>query len=138
MHGVNLDQLGRRDPEHYGSLTLDQLEQEIERQALAVGLRTQFFRTNHEGEFVERLHRLRESVDAVVLNPGAWTHYSWAIRDALELSGVPAVEVHLSAVEEREQWRQLSVLEGVVIGKVSGKGPAGYADALALLAEAIA
>jgi 3-dehydroquinate dehydratase-2 len=74
----------------------------------------------------------------VVLNPGAWTHYSWAIRDALELTELPAVEVHLSAVEQREQWRQVSVLDGVVIGKVSGKGSAGYADALAIVAEAIA
>jgi len=138
MHGVNLDQLGRRDPEHYGSLTLDQLEQEIQRQADALDLRAQFFRSNHEGEFVERLHFLRDTVDAVVLNPGAWTHYSWAIRDALELTELPAVEVHLSAVEQREQWRQVSVLDGVVIGKVSGKGSAGYADALAIVAEAIA
>ena len=138
MHGVNLDQLGRRDPDHYGTLTLAQLEQEIERQAQAVGLRPQFFSTNHEGEFIERLHLLRDTADAIILNPGAWTHYSWAIRDALDLTGLPAVEVHLSAVEDREAWRQVSVLDDVVIAKVSGKGPAGYAEALALIAEKLA
>ena len=133
MHGVNLDQLGRRDPEHYGSTTLDQLEQQIEREAHSKGFTTSFFRTNHEGDFVERLHLLAGTTDAVILNPGAWTHYSWAIRDALEVSGLPAVEVHLSAVEEREEWRRVSVLDGVVMAKISGKGPAGYIDALEFL-----
>ncbi len=84
MHGVNLDQLGRRDPEQYGTLTLDELEVRIKASADAIGLQTRFFRTNHEGEFVERLHRLEGLADGLLLNPGAWTHYSYAIRDALE------------------------------------------------------
>lgn len=135
MHGVNLNQLGRRDPGHYGSITLDQLEQEIERWGKELGMVTTFFRSNHEGAFVERLHLLDGMSDAVILNPGAWTHYSWAIRDALEVTGLPAVEVHLSAVEEREEWRQLSVLDGLVEAKISGKGADGYRDALQLIAE---
>ncbi|MGZ4173450.1 MAG: type II 3-dehydroquinate dehydratase, partial [Solirubrobacteraceae bacterium] len=106
MHGVNLDQLGRRDPMHYGGLTIDELELLIEREAHELGLETRFFRSNHEGEFVEHLHRLEGLADAIILNPGAWTHYSWAIRDALELAALPSVEVHLSDVDSREQWRR--------------------------------
>lgn len=134
MHGVNLDQLGRRDPGHYGTITLDQLEQDVEREARALGLVTRFFRSNHEGEFVEHLHLLDGVADAVILNPGAWTHYSWAIRDAVELAAIPAVEVHLSAVSEREEFRRVSVLDGLVEASISGRGPAGYTEALGLLA----
>lgn len=133
MHGVNLNQLGRRDPAHYGALTLDQLEQDIERRAKDLGLVATFFRTNHEGAFVERLHLLGGMTDAVILNPGAWTHYSWAIRDALELTGLPAVEVHLSDVDQREAWRRTSVLDGLVAAKISGKGAEGYGEALEFL-----
>ena len=135
MHGVNLDVLGRRDPEHYGSNTLPELELRIKRFANQLGLEVRFFQTNHEGEFVEHLHRLPEVADAALLNPGAWTHYSYAIRDALEIAGLPAVEVHLSDVRSREEWRQHSVLEDLVIGAVSGKGPDGYREALEMLKD---
>ena len=138
MHGVNLDQLGRRDPAIYGSLTLTELEQRIERHAGELGLQASFFHSNHEGAFVEHLHGLREQADAVLLNPGAWTHYSWAIRDAVEIAGLPAIEVHLSDVDARESLRHVSVLEGVRAGKVAGKGVEGYRDALTLLKEAFA
>jgi len=130
MHGVNLDQLGRRDPAHYGTLTLEQLELKISDEANDLGLEVRFFRTNHEGEFVERLHRLSGLADGIVLNPGAWTHYSYAIRDALELTGLPAVEVHLSDVATREEWRRHSVIADLCVARVAGKGPAGYRDAL--------
>jgi 3-dehydroquinate dehydratase-2 len=130
MHGVNLDQLGRRDPSHYGTLTLEQLELQISDEANGLGLEVRFFRTNHEGEFVERLHRLNGLADGIVLNPGAWTHYSYAIRDALEMTGLPAVEVHLSDVDKREEWRRHSVIADLCVARVSGKGPAGYRDAL--------
>lgn len=135
MHGVNLDQLGRRDPDQYGTLTLDELEVRIEASAEAIGLQTQFFRTNHEGEFVERLHRLEGLADGLVLNPGAWTHYSYAIRDALELTQLPAVEVHLSDVDSREPWRRHSVISELCIARVAGKGPAGYEEALTVLRD---
>jgi 3-dehydroquinate dehydratase-2 len=137
LHGVNLDMLGRRDPEHYGTLTLAELEVKIKRWARELDLEAKLFQTNHEGEFVEHVHRLPESVDAAILNPGAWTHYSWAIRDALEIASVPAVEVHLSDVDAREEWRRRSVLEGLVIARVSGEGPDGYRRALELVGEAI-
>ena len=114
LHGVNLDTLGRRPAEHYGDLTLAELEQQIRRFGAELDLEVRFFQTNHEGEYVERLHRLGELADAAMLNPGAWTHYSWAIRDALEIADCPAVEVHLSDVAEREEWRRVSVLDGLV------------------------
>jgi 3-dehydroquinate dehydratase II len=133
MHGVNLDVLGRRDPEHYGATTLPELEVKIKRFAQQLGLEVRFFQTNHEGEFVEHLHRLPEVADAALLNPGAWTHYSYAIRDALEIAALPAVEVHLSDVSAREEWRTRSVLEGLVIGAVWGRGPDGYREALETL-----
>ena len=133
LHGVNFDVLGRRDPEHYGGLTLPELEVRIKRFAHELGLEVRFFQTNHEGELVEYLHRLPEIADAALLNAGAWTHYSYAIRDALEIAGVPVVEVHLSDVASREDWRRRSVFEGLVAGVVSGKGPNGYREALGVL-----
>lgn len=133
MHGVNLDQLGRRPAGHYGTLTLMQLETRISGWADELGLIVQFFQSNHEGQFVEELHRLEDTVDGLILNPGAWTHYSWAIRDAIEIAGLPAVEVHLSDVEAREEWRRTSVIRELCIATVSGRGPDGYRDALARL-----
>ena len=130
MHGVNLDVLGRRDPEHYGATTLRELEMKIKRFAYQLGLEVRFFQTNHEGEFVEHLHRLPEVADAALLNPGAWTHYSYAIRDALETAGLPAVEVHLSDVDRREEWRRRSVIAELCVARVAGKGADGYREAL--------
>jgi 3-dehydroquinate dehydratase-2 len=135
MHGVNLDQLGRRNPEHYGGLTFDRLEQRISGFAHELGLTTRFFQTNSEAEFVEHLHRLEDLIDGLVLNPGAWTHYSWAIHDALEITGLPAVEVHLSDVDAREDFRQVSVVRDLCFATVSGKGPDGYREALTRLKE---
>jgi 3-dehydroquinate dehydratase-2 len=135
MHGVNLDQLGRRDASHYGTLTLDDLERGISGDAQELGLLTRFFRSNHEGAFVEHLHRLEGLADGIVLNPGAWTHYSFAIRDALEIAALPAVEVHLSNIDEREEWRRRSVIGDLCIGRVAGKGARGYREALTLLKE---
>ena len=130
LHGVNLDQLGRRDPTHYGGVTFDELERRIGEYARELGLEARFFHTNHEGEFVEHLHRLNDLADGIVLNPGAWTHYAWSIRDALELTGLPAVEVHLSDVMAREEFRRVSVVRDVCVATVAGEGPAGYRRAL--------
>jgi 3-dehydroquinate dehydratase-2 len=138
MHGVNLDQLGRRDPAHYGGLTFDQLEQRIAEQAAGLGLQCRFFQTNHEGDFVEHLHRLESLADAVLLHPGAWTHYSYAIRDALELTGLPAAEVHLSDVQAREEFRRVSVISDLCVTTVTGQGPDGYGSALERLRDALA
>jgi 3-dehydroquinate dehydratase-2 len=137
LHGVNLDQLGVRDPKVYGSATLTQLEVQIHRWAHDLGLETTFSQTNHEGEFCEQLHEARTTTDGLLLNPGAWTHYSYAIRDALEVTALPAVEVHISNIEEREDWRSHSVIRDVVIGHVQGQGVDGYRQALGMLKEAL-
>ena len=136
MHGVNLDTLGRRDPAIYGSETLNQLEARVHDFARELDLEASFFQTNHEGEFCEYLHRVRETADAVLVNAGAWSHYSWAIRDALEVAAKPAVEVHISDVDKRgeaEPWRSISVFDGLVLTKISGKGVDGYREALEVL-----
>ena len=137
LHGVNFDILDQRDPEIYGGLSLNELEMKIRSWGRELGLETTFFQTNSEGEFVEYLHRVRDLSDAVLINAGAWTHYSRAIADALEVTRLPAVEVHLSDVESREDWRRDSVFDGLVLEKISGKGPDGDHDALAALARAL-
>ncbi|MEA2387082.1 MAG: 3-dehydroquinate dehydratase [Thermoleophilaceae bacterium] len=133
IHGVNFDVLDRRDPEMYGGLSLAQLEARIEGFAAEFGFEASFAQTNHEGEFCELLHGAPSKADGLILNPGAWTHYSYAIRDALDVSRLPAIEVHLSAIDDREDWRAHSVIRDLCAGVVSGKGPDGYRDALRLL-----
>jgi len=135
LHGVNFDVLERRDASIYGGISLSQLEQRISDWAHELGLEPIFFQTNSEGEFCEYLHRSVDLADSVIVNAGAWTHYSRAIADALELTRLPAVEVHLSDVEARDDWRKLSVFDGLVAAKISGKGPDGYREALELLAR---
>jgi 3-dehydroquinate dehydratase-2 len=134
LHGVNFDILERRDASVYGGLSLRELEQKISDWAVLEGIEPIFFQTNHEGEFVEYLHRLPDVADAALINAGAWTHYSRAIADALDVSRLPAVEIHLSDVESRDDWRKDSVFDGLVLAKISGKGPDGYREALELLA----
>ncbi len=135
LHGVNLDMLGARDPLHYGSLTLADLDAQIVTWATELDLQVSCSQTNAESEYIERLHSLRGEADGVILNPGAWSHYAYAIHDALELSGLPAVEVHLSDVQAREPWRRLSVIGELCLATFSGKGPEGYRLALARLRE---
>jgi 3-dehydroquinate dehydratase-2 len=139
LHGANLDMLGRRDPAVYGSMTLPELEALVKRHGEEYGFAVRSFQTNHEGELIDKLHELAvDGAAAVIINPGAWTHYSYALRDALELVGVPVAEVHLSAIEAREDWRRRSVIADVVDVRVSGRGADGYVDALRLLAELVA
>jgi 3-dehydroquinate dehydratase II len=135
LHGVNFNILERRDPSFYGGKSLSELEHEISDWARELGLEPIFFQTNHEGEFCEYLHRLRDLADSAIVNAGAWTHYSRAIADALAVAGLPTVEVHLSDVESRDDWRKLSVFDGQVLAKISGKGADGYREALELLAR---
>jgi 3-dehydroquinate dehydratase-2 len=137
LHGVNFDILERRDASLYGGLSLSELERRIGAWAHDLGLEPIFFQTNHEGEFVDYLHRLPDLADSAIVNAGAWTHYSRAIADALDVAGMPAVEVHLSDVEAREDWRRLSVFDGLVLAKIAGKGPDGYREALEALARAL-
>jgi len=133
MHGVNFDVLEVRDASIYGGLTLTELEVKVKRFAQDLGLEATFSQTNHEGQFCESLHQARGTADGLVLNPGAWTHYSYAIRDAIELTGLPAVEVHISEIDSREDWRRHSVIREVCIGHVRGKGVDGYREALEML-----
>ena len=137
IHGVNFDVLDRRDPEIYGGLSLTELEVRIKRFAQEFGFEATFDQTNHEGEFCETLHQAADTADGLILNPGAWTHYSYAIRDAIELTRLPAVEVHLSEVDSREDWRRVSVIRDVCIGHVQGKGVDGYREALEMLKGAL-
>jgi 3-dehydroquinate dehydratase II len=141
LHGVNLDMLGRRAVDHYGTITLSELCEQVTAHARKRGFEVRCFQTNHEGRLVEQLHALArgdEPVDAILINPGAWTHYSFALHDALELVTCPVAEVHLSAVEERESWRQVSVIADLAVVRVSGKGPEGYLEAVDRLAEVVA
>jgi 3-dehydroquinate dehydratase-2 len=137
LHGVNLDMLGRRPAEHYGEMSLTRLEFRIEQFARELQLDARFFQSNHEGEYVEELHKAGDYADGLLLNPGAWTHYAWAIHDALEIASLPAVEVHLSAVDEREEFRRVSVIRDLCVATVSGKGIEGYRDGLAALKGAL-
>ena len=134
LNGVNLDQLGRRDPELYGGLSISELETRIYEWASDLGLRVRCRQTNHEGQFVEWCHEALDAASGVIVNPGAWSHYSYAIRDALELFGAPVVEVHLSNVDEREEWRRFSVVSDLAAKRIVGKGPEGYREALEFLA----
>jgi 3-dehydroquinate dehydratase-2 len=136
MHGVNLDALDRRPAQHYGDLTYSKLERRIGEFGRELQLEVRFFQTNFEGEYVEELHRAGDYADGLVLNPGAWTHYAWAIRDALEISGLAAVEVHLSDVDHREAFRHVSVIRELCVATVAGKGVDGYREALEQLKAA--
>jgi 3-dehydroquinate dehydratase II len=134
LNGVNLDQLARRDPAVYGGLSLNELERRIYAWAHALDITARCRQTNSEGEYVDWIHHAYDDADGVIVNPGAWSHYSWAIHDALEVLTVPIVEVHLSNILEREEWRRHSVVEDLAARRVLGKGPDGYREALEFLA----
>jgi 3-dehydroquinate dehydratase II len=134
LNGVNLDVLGRRSPELYGGLSLEQLETRIYDWGRELELRVRCRQTNSEGQYVDWCHEALDAAEGVVLNPAAWTHYSYAIRDAVELFTVPVVEVHLSDVEQREDWRRVSLIADFAAKRVFGKGPEGYREALQFLA----
>jgi len=137
LHGVNLDQLGKRDPGVYGTFTLAELETRVHQWGYELDCEVTFWQTNHEGEYCEMLHEARDRTDGLILNPGAWTHYSYAIRDALEVCGLPAVEIHISEVDSREDWRRESVIRDLCVGRVQGEGADGYRRALQILREAL-
>jgi 3-dehydroquinate dehydratase-2 len=135
INGANLNALADRDPELYGGLSYDELETRIYEWARALDTNVRCFQTNHEGQFIDWCHDARRWADGVVLNPGAWTHYSYAIRDAVDLFTVRVVEVHLSNIAEREEWRRRSVVEDVVSHRILGRGPEGYREALEWLVK---
>jgi 3-dehydroquinate dehydratase II len=137
LNGVNLDLLARRDPAVYGGISLSELETRIYEWASELGCHVRCRQTNHEGEFVGWCHEAIDSADGVIVNPGAWSHYSYAIRDALELIEAPIVEVHLSDIEGSEEWRRHSVVSDLAAKRVLGKGPDGYREALEFLVERV-
>jgi 3-dehydroquinate dehydratase-2 len=127
LHGVNLNMLGKRDPDQYGTVTLREINQEIKRLAEELGLEVECFQTNHEGEMIEKIHRSHEDrIDALVINAGAWTHYNYALMDALGILTVPVIEVHMSQVESRERFRHHSVITPLAKGKITGLGVNSY------------
>ena len=134
LNGVNLDMLGHRDPALYGGLSLNELETRIYEWGSELGVSVRCRQSNSEGEYVGWIHDAHGDVDALIVNPGAWSHYSYAIHDALELLEVPVVEVHLSNVDEREEWRRHSVISDLAAHRIVGKGPDGYREALEFLA----
>ena len=138
LNGANLDELARRDPSVYGGVSLNELESRIYEWAHALDISARCRQSNSEGEFIEWIHDAYDTADGLIVNPGAWSHYSYAIRDALELLEVPFVEVHLSNIEEREEWRRHSVIAHLASHRVVGKGPDGYRDALEYLVGAAA
>ena len=136
LNGVNLNALDRRDPALYGALSLAEVERQITEWGRVLGCEILCRQTNSEGEYVDWCQELGESADGLIVNPGAWSHYSYAIHDALELARGPVVEVHLSDLESREEWRRHSVLADLAAHRVIGKGPAGYKEALEFLVRA--
>jgi 3-dehydroquinate dehydratase-2 len=135
LNGVNLNMLGRRDPAVYGTTTIAELEGRIYDWGRALELSVNCRQTNDEGEYIKWIHDAMDNTDALIVNPGAWSHYAWSIHDALEMVPVPIIEVHLSNVEEREEWRRHSVIKDLVTQRFIGHGPDGYRLALEYLRE---
>jgi 3-dehydroquinate dehydratase II len=130
LNGPNLNLLGEREPEIYGKTTLAELEQMVAARATALGHPIRAFQSNHEGALIDELHQQRQWAGGVIFNPGAFTHTSYALRDAIAATRLRVVEVHLSDITRREPWRRISVLEEVCAHRVVGKGVAGYLEAL--------
>lgn len=130
LNGPNLNLLGERDPSQYGEATLDEINQRISALAGRLSVEVVFFQSNHEGDLIDRLHAERRTSGGLIINPGALTHYSYSLRDAIEAVGLPTAEVHLSDIRSREEWRRTSVIEPVASFTIVGKGPAGYTEAL--------
>jgi 3-dehydroquinate dehydratase-2 len=138
INGPNLNRLGRREPGIYGTTTLAQIEQMVVNRGAELGWEVETYQSNHEGDLIDRIHRAAdEGVDGLILNPGALTHYSYALLDALQSVELPAVEVHISNIDEREVWRRKSVTSDACVGIVKGKGPQGYVEALEILSQRV-
>lgn len=134
LNGPNLDLLGSREPEVYGADTLDDIIRYVGEFAAGIGVTIEAFQSNHEGELIDKLHSARGAFDAVILNPGALTHYSYSLQDAVRAVGLPAVEVHLSNIHAREEFRSRSVVASACIGQISGFGKHSYVLAVQALA----
>ena len=137
IHGPNLNMLGTREPDIYGHQTLEEIDTALRAQAEQMGLHIETFQSNHEGDIVDKIQQARDSFHGIIINPAAYTHTSIAIRDALSLLNIPAVEVHLSNIYKREDFRRTSMVSGVVTAQVSGFGSQGYLLALEGLAKVL-
>lgn len=137
IHGPNLNLLGEREPGVYGNDTLDSINKEISDEAKVLGLTCDFFQSNHEGAIIDEIQNARKLYNGIIINPGAYTHYSYAIRDAVAAIKIPCIEVHLSNVHSREEFRSKSVIAPVCKGQIAGFGKLSYILALKALAEMV-
>jgi len=135
MNGPNLNLLGERDTKLYGDRTLDDINADMAARARELGAQVIFFQSNYEGALIDKIHAERRTADGIIINPGALTHYSYSLRDALEAVEPPAVEVHISDIGKREEFRRLSVITPVAWKTIMGKGPEGYIEALEALVK---
>ncbi|MGY4707073.1 type II 3-dehydroquinate dehydratase [Candidatus Bipolaricaulota sp. J31] len=137
LHGPNLNLLGEREPEIYGRMTLEELNERIRGFAASRGIEVRIFQSNHEGTLIDLIHDHRRWAHGIVINPGALTHYSYALRDAIAAVGIPTVEVHLSDIHSREPFRRVSVIKDVCVAQISGKGHRSYLEGIEILLEVI-
>lgn len=133
INGPNLNMLGIREPEIYGTLTLQQIEEQVKAKAEELGITLSFYQSNHEGNIVDQIQSCYGQADGIIINPAAHTHYSIAVRDAISAVGIPTVEVHLSKIQEREEFRRTSVVRDVCLAQIAGKGVLSYTEALEFL-----
>lgn len=137
IHGPNLNLLGEREPDIYGNDTMDSINAEIAKETQNLGLSCDFFQSNHEGEIIDKIHKVRKTHSGIIINPGAYTHYSYAIRDAIAAITIPCIEVHLSNVYSRDEFRSKSVIAPVCKGQIAGFGKQSYILALKGIAEMV-
>ena len=135
INGPNLNMLGIREPGVYGTLTLDEINRQLVEKGEELNLNLDFFQSNHEGDIIDKIQACYRKIDGIVINPGAYTHYSIAIRDAIAAVGIPTVEVHLSDINSREDFRKISVIKSVCVKQIWGKGVHSYTEALEFLAK---
>jgi len=130
LNGPNLNLLGERDPSHYGTKSLAEIEKDLAMTALKLQIEIVCYQSNHEGSLIDKIHEERKHCQGIIINPGALTHYSYALRDALDAVQIPVIEVHISDIDTREEWRRRSVIADVAWKRIVGRGPQGYVEAL--------
>jgi len=135
IHGPNLNLLGQREPEVYGKVTIEEINQDVKKEADAEGINVEIMQSNHEGEIVDIIGKAKDRFEGIIINPAAYTHTSIAIRDAISAAGIPAIEVHLSNIYSREEFRHTSLVAPVALGQISGFGKYSYILAIKAIAK---